>query len=97
MYKKRLCFKTHDNVRELFTALINKVCINVETEPHLLPLENELLDLKTSNTSPEACLDIKANSFWNRGQTSFFYIRITHVNATSNKYCCNKVIFREHR
>ena len=60
------------NVRDLFTVLINKVCVNVETEPNLKPLKNELLDLKTSNTRPEARLDIKANSFWNGGQTSFF-------------------------
>ena len=59
--------KRHDNVRDLFTALINKVCVNIETELQHFPLENELLDLKTSNRSPEYRFDIKAKCFWNRG------------------------------
>ena len=88
--------KRHDNVRDLFTALLDKVCVNVQTEPHLIPLENERFDLRTANTSSEARLDIKASDFWNRGQTSLFDIRITHVNAASNKNRPSKTIFREH-
>ena len=66
--KREVLFsKRHDNVRDLFTALLDKVCVNVQTEPHLIPLENERFDLRTANTSSEARLDIKASDFWNRG------------------------------
>ena len=54
----------HDNIRDLFTILLDKVCKNVQSEPHLLPLEGESFDLLTANKSEEARLDIKANGFW---------------------------------
>jgi hypothetical protein len=50
----------HDGVRDLLTILLNRVCNNVQAEPHLIPLDNELLNLKSSSTSPDARLDIKA-------------------------------------
>ena len=84
------------NVKYCCTALLDKVCVNVQTEPQLIPLENERFDLRTANTSSEARLDIKASDFWNRGQTSLFDIRITDVNAASNKNRPSKTIFREH-
>ena len=85
MQKGGFSSKRHDNVRDLFTALLDKVCVNVQTKPHLIPLENEKFDPRTANTSSEARLDIKASDFWNRGQTSLFDIRIPHVNAASKK------------
>ena len=74
----------HDNIRDLFTILLDKVCKNVQSEPHLLPLEGESFDLLTANKSEEARLDIKANGFWRPGQTAFFDVRETHVNSTTN-------------
>ena len=74
----------HDNIRDLFTILLDKVCKNVQLEPHLLPLEGESFDLLTANKSEEARLDIKANGFWRPGQTAFFDVRVTHVNSTTN-------------
>ena len=71
-------------IRDLFTILLDKVCKNVQSEPHLLPLEGESFDLLTANKSEEARLDIKANGFWRPGQTAFFDVRITHVNSTTN-------------
>ena len=73
----------HDGVRDLLTTLLNRVCNNVQAEPHLIPLDNEHLNLKSSITSPEARLDIKAGGFWSRGVTAFFDVRVTHVNSAS--------------
>ena len=39
----------HDNVRNLFTSLLNKVCTNVGSEPHLTPLSGEHLRFRTAN------------------------------------------------
>ena len=86
----------HNNIRDILTSFLGKVCKDVQSEPHLIPLENEVLHLNTANRSEEARLDIKANGFWQHGQTSFFDIRVTHVNAMSNRNKSTKAIFRNH-
>ena len=53
----------HDGIRELLTLLISRICKNVDVEPRLQPLDNERFDLRTTTTSPEARLDIKAGGF----------------------------------
>ncbi len=62
----------HDNIRDTCAVLLDKVCHDVEVEPHLTPIDNEQFHLRTANTSDEARLDIKAKGFWRRGQTEFF-------------------------
>lgn len=86
----------HDNTRDLLTLLLDKVCTDVEAEPHLIPVTGEQMTLKSANTKDESRLDIKAKGFWQRGQTAFFDIRITHVNSTSQKNKATSVIFRSH-
>ena len=95
----------HDNIKNLLTRLLAKVCHDVvESEPHLIPVSGETFQLKTANTQDEARLDIKAKStlfqtyilcrvwwsvtgkaksFWQHGQTAYFDVRVTHVNAAS--------------
>ena len=36
----------HDGVRNLQTSLLSKVCTNVQVEPHLQPLDNEVMNNK---------------------------------------------------
>ena len=86
----------HDNTRDLLTHLLDKVCKDVEAEPHLIPVTGERMALRTANTNDESRLDIKAKGFWQRGQTAFFDIRITHVNSTSQKNKTTSAIFRSH-
>ena len=88
--------RRHDNLRDLFTILLNKVCIDVESEPHLLPVTKEKMMLKTANIEEGARLDIKANGFWRRGQSAFYDIRITHVNSKSNYGKTTSAIFHQH-
>ena len=63
---------------------------------HLLPIDNEVFDLRSTVTSHEARLDIKAGSFWPRGETAFFDVRVTHVNSTCNQNKSTESIFMEH-
>ena len=86
----------HDNLRDILTTLLNRICKDVEAEPHMLPVTNETFRLRTANTSQEARLDIKANGFWQRSQTAFFDIRVTHVNSSSQIQKPTTTIFREH-
>ena len=41
----------HDTIRDLLTSHISKVCRNVETEPLLQPLDNEVFNLQSTITS----------------------------------------------
>ena len=81
----------HDNIKNTLTVLLSKVCKDVEEEPHLIPVTNKVMYNRTANTQDDARLDIKAHSFWQRGQTAFFDIRVTHVNSQSQKHVntCN--------
>ncbi|KAG1648178.1 hypothetical protein GQR58_030043 [Nymphon striatum] len=88
--------RRHDNIRDLFTVLLNKVCVDVECEPHLLPVTAEVMRLKSANTDKDARLDIKAKGFWRQGQTAFFDVRVTHVNSQTNANKDTKVVFKEH-
>ena len=85
------CTKT-----SFLTSLLSKDCKNVEVEPHLLLIDNEVFDLRSTVTSHEVRLDIKAGSFWSRGETAFFDVRVTHVNSTCNQNKFTKSIFMEH-
>ena len=86
----------HDNIRKLFTALLNKLCTNVGSEPHLTPLSGERFNLLTANQRNDARLDIKARGFWRRGQDAFFDVRVTHVNCRSNSNLDTIKIFEKH-
>ena len=85
----------HDNVRDLLIRCLAKVSRNVESEPHMIPLDNETFSLKTANTSEEARLDIKVGGFWSRGVNAFFDVRVTHVNSQSNQGKSTEKIFEE--
>ena len=85
----------HDGIRELSTLHISRICDNVEVEPRFQPTDTERFYLRTTTTSPEARLDIKAGEFWSRGLTAFFDVRVTHVNSRSNQGKPKTMIFKE--
>ena len=59
----------HDNVRDIFTKLLDKCCTTVESEPHLTELQGETFEHRTANSSSGAKLDIKAMNSWIQGKT----------------------------
>lgn len=59
-----LTYKRHDRVHNLLISLLGKVFKNVEIEPHLLSLDDEGLDPRSANISPETRLDMKADGIW---------------------------------
>ena len=88
--------KRHDNIRDLLTVLLNKVCVDVQSEPHLIPIKTEKFNLRSANTNDDSRLDVKARGFWTRDQTAFFDIRVTHVGSQSNKNRDTNTVFRQH-
>ena len=56
-----------DAIRDTFAELMNKVCHDVEIEPHLQSLQGESFDHRTTTTDDEARLDTKANGLRETG------------------------------
>ena len=77
--------QSYDTIRDLLTSHISKVCRNVETEPLLQPLDNDVFNLQSTVTSRQARLDMKAGGFWTPRVTAFLDVRVTHVNYRSNQ------------
>ena len=74
----------HDSLKNFTGALIEKVCHDVEVEPHLEPVPENMIFNRTTNRSDDARADIRARGFWRPGQNSFFDICVT--NTESNSY-----------
>jgi hypothetical protein len=58
--------------RNTLTTFLDKVCVDVESEPHLLPVTNETLQYKTANTKDDARLDIQGKEFLAEGANRIF-------------------------
>ena len=86
----------HDNIKNLLVASLAKVCKNVESEPRMIPPDNEEFRLQSTNTSEEARLDVKARSFWSKRVNVFFDVPLTHVNSKSNQGLSTSKIFENH-
>ena len=71
------------------------MCRNVETEPLLQPLDNEVFNLQSIVISREAKLDMKPGGFWTPRVTAFFDVRVKHVNSRSNQAKHTATIFTE--
>ena len=64
--------------------MLREVCNDVEVEAKLILLTGEQLQYRSAITGGEVRLDIRARSFWVRGQEAFLDIRVFDPNA--NRY-----------
>ena len=64
--------------------ILTEICNDVEVEAKLIPLTGEQLQYRLAITGDEARIDIRARSFWVRGQEAF--LDITAFNPKANKY-----------
>ena len=71
----------HNDIRDLTANILREVCNDVEVEAKLIPLTGEQLQYWSAITGDEARLDIRARSFWVRGQEAFLDIRVFDPNA----------------
>ena len=76
-------FIRQNDLRDLTANMSSKVCKDVEIEQKLTSLTGEVLGSRTTNTTNEARLDIRASGVWKRGQQAFLDLRVFHPKA-----CC---------
>ena len=86
----------HDAIRDFESSLLSKACTDVEIEPHLQPVTTEILAGRSSNTSADARLDIRARGFWRRGQNAFYDVRVTNPDSASQINLTIPAILRKH-
>ena len=82
--KRGLVSILHNDIRDLTANISREVYNDVEVEAKLIPLTGEQLQYWSAITGDEARLDIRARSFWVRGQEDFLDIRVFDPNA--NRY-----------
>ena len=86
----------HDEIRDITALLLTEVCHNVATEPHLQPVDNELMNMRSANVEDGARLDIRARGFWNTTEDAFFDVRVFHPNASSYRFTEVSSVYKRH-
>ena len=54
----------HNELRDVFAAMLSAVCHDVEVEPILQPLSGEIVPQESNTKEDEACIDISACGLW---------------------------------
>ncbi len=86
----------HNELRDLTASLMAEVCIDVQVEPKLQPVNDECLP-RSANTSEEARLDVRARGFWGTSmQEAFFDVRVFHPFASSYRNTSLPALYRQH-
>ena len=76
----------HNNLRDLNAHMLrDSKCHDVEIEPSLLPVNPEHFKSST-NTQPEARLDIAATGFHGAFERTFFDVRVTHPGCDTHSH-----------
>ena len=87
----------HNDIRDFEANLLGQVCNDVEVEPMLQPVSNEILPTSSAK-SDEARLDVRARGFWRNGQNAFFDVRVTNPSSESLKNTTiNNVLLKNER
>ena len=87
----------HNQLRDLIAHLLSSVgCRDVQTEPSLIPIDNEVFDRRSVNTAVEARLDVSARGVWNSMDRTFLDVRVFHHGAPSNRLATIGDSFRKH-
>ena len=87
------CWSLHN-----LCSMLDDVCHDVTKEPPLQPLTGETFELRSTNISETARLDISARGFWSPHipQRAFFDVRVFHPNAPSYVEVPMKTLFHRH-
>ena len=63
-----------------------EVCKHVDIESKLLPVTGETFENRTASANNKARVDIKSRGFSERGQQTFFDVRVFDLAFGSNRY-----------
>ena len=76
----------HNEISDAIVILMNEVCLDVEIESKLQPLQGESVVNNSTTTEDEARLDITANGLWgSRFSRAFFDVKIFNPHAKTSR------------
>ena len=71
----------HNELGDITGSFLSEVCIDVQIEPELQPLEGYTLRHTTAIKKDSAGADIRARGFWRtRHQDAFFDVKVFNLN-----------------
>ena len=76
----------HNDLHDLTANLPAEVCKHVDIESKLLPVTGETFENRTASANNKARVDIKSRGFSERGQQTFFDVRVFDLAFGSNRY-----------
>jgi len=85
----------HTSVRDSEAQTMREVCRDVQTEPTLLPINENDYQRKV-NTADNARLDISARELCNGREKTFFDIRFTHPTSQSYSGKSLAEVYQQH-
>ena len=87
----------HNEIRDITANLLTEVCHDVQVEPDLQEVANEVLSGQTAITTDGARLDIAASGFWGgRYEMTFLDVRVFNPYVPSNRQTTIDKCFRKH-
>ena len=76
----------HDTPKKLFAQFASEVFADVEVEPPLVPVDGEVMRLKSANVQPDARSDVRVRGFWTDERNAFFDMRVFYPFASSYRH-----------
>ena len=75
----------HNALRDSEALLMKEIAKDVQTEPSLLPVGDDVQLKAGTIRKPQARLDISARGIWSPCEKTFFDVRVTHPNTQTNR------------
>ena len=90
-----ICSLRHNNLRDLIAELLTEAkCRDVVVEPQLMPVEPDRFK-RSTNTQPEARLDVAATGIHSTFERTFFDVRVTHPSCQTNIHKSLTQLYKE--
>jgi len=86
----------HNSVRDSEAQIMREVCRDVQTEPTLLPINENDYQRKVNTADNASRLDISVRGLWNSCEKTFFDIRITHPTSQSHSGKSLTEVYQRH-
>ena len=83
----------HNNLRDFEADILSKIVSDVETEPELQLVTDEIIEGLSGNASRP---DIRARDVWRACQNIFFDVRVANTHSLSQTHLTTESVLKKH-